>query len=101
MTLTRVVGSARLAMSKKGENAMATATERITKTPGVCGGDACIAGTRISVWGLVEWKRLGRTDAEITASIQGLTDADLQAAWEYAAAHPEEIEEAIRLNAEA
>ena len=26
----------------------------ITKTAGVCGGEACIAGTRIAVWLLVE-----------------------------------------------
>lgn len=26
----------------------------IEKTPGVCGGSACIASTRIPVWGLVE-----------------------------------------------
>jgi len=26
----------------------------ITKTPGVCGGDACVEGTRIPVWVLVQ-----------------------------------------------
>jgi uncharacterized protein (DUF433 family) len=31
----------------------------ITKTPGVCGGEACIAGTRITVWLLVEAQKLG------------------------------------------
>jgi uncharacterized protein (DUF433 family) len=29
-----------------------------------------------------------------------LTQADLQAAWEYAAAHPEEIDQTIRENEE-
>ncbi len=33
-------------------------------------------------------------------AVQGLTTADLEAAWEYAAAHPEEIAEAIRANEE-
>jgi uncharacterized protein (DUF433 family) len=72
----------------------------IQKTPGVCGGAACIRNTRITVFGLVEWRRLGRTDAEILASIDGLTADDLVLAWEYAAMHQEEIEEAIRQNAE-
>ena len=31
----------------------------ITKTPGVCGGAACIAGTRVAVWLLVEAQQLG------------------------------------------
>ena len=37
----------------------------IEKTPGVCGGDACIAGTRIPVWSLVIDRRLGMSDAKI------------------------------------
>ena len=80
---------------------MATATERITKTPGVCGGDACIRGHRIPVWVLVQWRDLGKPDDWILAGYPTLIPADLQAAWEYAAAHPAEIEEAIRLNEEA
>ena len=80
---------------------MPTVTDRITKTPGVCGGDACIRGTRVTVWGLVEWHRLGKSDDWLLANFPGLSRADLKAAWEYAAAHSKEIEEAIRLNAEA
>ncbi len=80
---------------------MATTTDSITKTPGVCGGSACIRGTRITVWGLVEWRKLGLSDAAIQEHVQGLTQSELEAAWEYAAAHPEEIQHAIRRNAEA
>jgi uncharacterized protein (DUF433 family) len=80
---------------------MAILAERITKTPGVCGGTACIRGTRITVWGLVEWRRLGLSDAEIQRRVRGLVEADLEAAWEYAALHQDEIEDAIRRNAEA
>jgi uncharacterized protein (DUF433 family) len=68
----------------------------------VCGGDACIRGTRITVWGLVQRRQLGLADTAISESIQGgLQPADLEAAWECAAAHPHEIEEAIRRNTEA
>ena len=80
---------------------MPTITDRITKTPGVCGGRACIRGTRITVWGLVAHRRLGMTGAAILAGIPGLQSEDLQAAWEYAAAHLAEIDEDIRLNTEA
>ena len=71
---------------------------RISKTLDVCGGDACIRDKRITVWGLVEWRRLGQSDEEILSGIPGLTRADLNAAWEYSRLHVDEIEAAIRLN---
>jgi uncharacterized protein (DUF433 family) len=79
---------------------MPATTDRITKTLGVCGGRACIRGTRITVWGLVSYRRLGMSDADILRAVQGLTAADLQAAWDYAAAHAEEIDRDIRENEE-
>jgi len=39
--------------------------DRIRKTPGVIGGDACIGKTRIAVWMLVNARKLGMTDKEI------------------------------------
>jgi uncharacterized protein (DUF433 family) len=81
---------------------MTTATSWITKTPGVCGGDACIRTTRHTVAGLVEWKRLGVSDERLLTMLDSpLTQADLDTAWAYAAEHPDEIEQAIRENAEA
>jgi uncharacterized protein (DUF433 family) len=73
----------------------------IQKTPNVCGGDACIRNTRISVPGLVEWKKLGRTDARLLEGYPGLTQADLDAAWAYYEANPDEIEQAIKEDEEA
>ncbi len=80
---------------------MLTITELIAKTPGVCGGEACIRGTRIPVWVLVEWHQLGKPEDWLLANFPGLTPADLAAAWEYSAAHSAEIEQAIRKNREA
>ena len=77
---------------------MNIATDRITKTPDIHGGDACIRGHRIPVWVLVGYRRLGGSDAELLCDYTSLTSADLAAAWEYAAAHPEEIDQAIRAN---
>ena len=73
----------------------------VQKTPNVCGGDACIRNTRISVHGLVHYRQLGLSDQRILEAIQGLTQSDLAAAWDYYDSHPAEIEEAIRLNDEA
>ena len=73
----------------------------VESTPGVCGGDPCIRKTRITVHGLVEWKKLGLSDAEILESVEGLTPADLDAAWQYYAEHQQEIERILREEAEA
>lgn len=73
----------------------------IRKTPGVIGGDACIGNRRIAVWMLVEAKQLGLTDDEIRNRYeQPLTEAELDAAWDYYASHREEIDQAIRQNEE-
>jgi uncharacterized protein (DUF433 family) len=79
---------------------MPTVTDRITKTPDICGGDACIRGHRIPVWSLIGYRQLGASDVEILRAYPTLTLADLEAAWEYARAHPEEIDQAIRENEE-
>jgi uncharacterized protein (DUF433 family) len=73
----------------------------VQKTPGVCGGDACIRNTRITVHGLVHYRQLGLSDQRILEAIQGLTPDDLAAAWDYYAAHAAEIEKAIRQNEKA
>ena len=76
-------------------------SSRITKTPGLCGGDACIEHTRIPVWLLVSLSYQGSTDAELLAFYPQLRAVDLVNAWAYAKAYPEEIETAIREEKEA
>ncbi len=73
----------------------------ISKTPGVCGGDACIRKTRIPVWTMVEFRKLGSSDEALLEIYPGLTPADVQAAWEYYEHNLAEIETAIRENDEA
>jgi uncharacterized protein (DUF433 family) len=70
----------------------------IEKTPGVVGGDACIAGTRIPVWELVEYRQMGATNSKILEAYPQLTELDLQAAWDYHHCFPEEIAAAIAAN---
>jgi uncharacterized protein (DUF433 family) len=72
----------------------------IEKTPGVCGGDACIASTRIPVWSLVNSRRLGMTEKEILYNFPSLVKEDLKNAWNYYRANQEEIGEQISENEE-
>ena len=72
----------------------------VQKTPGVCGGRACIRKTRITVWGLVNARRLGSADVQILQNIVGLTLEDIQVAWDYYREHQAEIDEDIRENEE-
>jgi uncharacterized protein (DUF433 family) len=70
----------------------------IEKTPKVCGGEACIANTRIPVWVLIEAHRLGYSDAELLTSYPTITATDLANAWFYAEAHRDEIDLVIERN---
>jgi uncharacterized protein (DUF433 family) len=78
---------------------MTTVITRIVRRPHSDGVEVCVRDTNIHVWGLVERRRLGWSDERILQSVQGLTPADLVAAWEYAATHPEEMDRAIQNNA--
>jgi uncharacterized protein (DUF433 family) len=82
-------------------DASSPASSWVQKTPGVCGGDACIRNTRITVWGLVAWRKLGLSDTEIVRRVPSLTLADLHIAWDYYARNPEEIERTIQENEQA
>ena len=70
----------------------------VQKTPGVCGGRACIRNTRITVWGLVNARLLGAPDEQILESIAGLTLEDLRAAWDYYRKNAAEIDVDICVN---
>jgi uncharacterized protein (DUF433 family) len=91
-------------MPSKEVGIMATDTSKnqswVHKTPGVCGGDACIRKTRITVWGLVLSRKLGAPETSILNNIVGLTPDEMEAAWEYYRSNAYEIDEANRLNEE-
>jgi uncharacterized protein (DUF433 family) len=71
------------------------AHRRIQKRPGVCGGDACIRDTRIPVWLLYSLREQGAPDSELLENYPALSQADLDAAWEYQRRNPREIAEAM------
>ena len=65
------------------------------KTPGVCGGHACIRNTRIPVWVLVSLRQQGSNDRELLENYPSLTPEDLTAAWDYYKQYRSEIDLAI------
>ena len=73
----------------------------IERTENICGGDACIASTRVPVWTLEQSRRLGFSEDELLAAYPSLKPSDLLAAWAYVKSHPAEIDQAIRENEEA
>ena len=70
----------------------------IETTAGVCGGAACLAGTRIPVWILEQYRRSGASEAELLRSYPGLRAKALVHAWAYVCSHRNEIEQHIREN---
>lgn len=71
-------------------------TEHISKTPGVCGGKACIAGHRIRVLDIAIYHDMGKMPGEIVQMFPSITEADVHAAIAYYLDHREEIEEESR-----
>ncbi len=88
-------------MTKGVEQLLAGLGSGIESTPGVCGGESRISGTRIPVWTLEQSRRLGLSEADLLHAYPSLRAADLVNAWVYVAAHSEEIERQIRENEEA
>ena len=70
----------------------------IESTPGVCGGDPRIAGTRIPVWVLVQYRKLGASEADLLRAYPTLRAEDLANAWVYYRSHKDEIEKQIAEN---
>lgn len=70
----------------------------IESNPDVCGGEPCVAGTRIPVWVLVQSRRMGMNEAELLRTYPVLRRDDLANAWEYAVSHSAEIEQQIAAN---
>ena len=64
----------------------------IEKTPGRCGGQATVAGTRIRVCTILVCYRQGMTVAEIMQQYPHLRPADIHDALAYAYDHAEEID---------
>ena len=72
-------------------SSLETPWQGIHKTDGVMGGEACIRDTRIPVWLLVSYSRLGLSEAKLLENYPSLTAIDLVNAWGYNSANAAEI----------
>ena len=76
---------------------MENPTERIVRTPGVCGGRARIAGHRVRVQAIVRWhEHEGMTPDEIVTHVRTITLAYVHTALAYYFDHVAEIQEEMR-----
>ncbi len=80
---------------------LANAWPGIEKNRGVAGGEACIIRTRIPVWALENYRRLGWNESRILENYPSLRATDLVNAWLYTDAHSDEIGQAIKENEQA
>ena len=71
---------------------------KITKTPGVCGGRACIGGTRIPVWVVAAYVDMGKSDDELLMMWEPISRKQLANAKRYIEANPDEIQKDIAEN---
>lgn len=76
--------------------AVPSLAEYIAKTPGTCGGQPRIAGTRIKVKHVYVWvERMGMTPAQVVAEHPHLTRDQIHAALAYYWSHRDEIDRDI------
>jgi uncharacterized protein (DUF433 family) len=74
---------------------MAPTGRSIVKTDGVCGGRACLDNSRMPVWNLACYWRMGTSDAQIIDTFPWITQDDLDNARAYYEANRVEIERDI------
>jgi uncharacterized protein (DUF433 family) len=67
----------------------------IEHVPGRCGGRAVIIGHRLTVWLFEAMRRRGITMKEVLEMYDHITAEQVQAAWDYADTHQEEIQRDI------
>jgi len=72
----------------------------INHIPNVCGGRAIVNRTRIPLWIMENYRRLGISEQEFYEVFPTLTKEDFKEAWEYIELHPEEIKKDILENEE-
>ncbi len=87
--------------SQSPERLQALSRDRLVSTAGVCGGSVRIAGTRITVWGIVAAFRQGRSVEDILEMYPAITRDDVAAALDYADSHAAEIDTELSANQDA
>lgn len=72
----------------------------ISNKKGICGGRSIIDGTRIPVWSVIMWYKIGMSFEDIMREFPKLTPAQVHDAFSYYYDNQEEIEKDIMENEE-
>ncbi len=72
----------------------------ITRKKGVCGGRSIIEGTRMPVWSIIKWYKIGMSIEEILRGFPHLTPSQVYDAFSYYYDNQSEIEMDIAENGE-
>lgn len=67
----------------------------ISKRKGICGGRSIIVGTRIPVWSIIKWYKVGMSVENIMREFPQLTPSQVHDAFSYYYDNQEEIERNI------
>jgi type III restriction enzyme len=67
----------------------------ISKQPGICGGRSVILGTRMPVWSIIKWYKLGMSVEDIIREFPQLTPSQVHAAFSYYYDNQAEVEKDI------
>src|SRR5687767_10946516 len=96
--LSRMTPGEKAELLQRVARQLGGASPGIDDAPGVCGGAACIARTRVPVWVLEHARRAGAAEADLLRSYPMLRAEDLTNAWAYVRSHRDEIDREIREN---
>lgn len=70
----------------------------ISKQKGVCGGRTVIEGTRIPIWSIIKWYKVGMSVEDIIREFPQLTPSQIHDAFSYYYDNQEEVEKDIAEN---
>ncbi len=70
----------------------------VLKQKGTCGGRSVIGGTRLPVWSIIKWYKLGLSVEDVIREFPQLTPSQVHDAFSYYYDNPEEIEKDIMEN---
>jgi len=70
----------------------------VSKQRGTCGGRSVIWGTRLPVWSIIKWYKLGLSVEDVIREFPQLAPSQVHDAFSYYYDNPEEIEKDIMEN---
>ena len=70
----------------------------ISKQKGVCGGKSVVEGTRIPIWSIIKWYKVGLSVEDIIREFPQLTPSQIHDAFSYYYDNQEAVEREIEKN---